>query len=269
VASLLRAALDLRAPSLRFPYGDHAEQVGELYLPDGAGPHPVVVALHGGFWGARYTRRYMRPLCAELARRGWAAWNLEYRRTGRGQGGGWPETFDDVGAGIDHLATLERPLDLTQVVALGHSSGGHLALWAATRGSLPVGAPGAAPGVSLTGVVAVAAASDLETPASLSAPGGAVHDLMRVAPADAPDDRYALANPIRRLPLGLPALVVHGEQDATIPLRRSRDLVAAARAAGDDRMTLLELPGADHRAVVDPRRAGRPEMFAWLAQQLR
>lgn len=266
-ASLLRALFDLRAPGITTAYGDDPEQVAELHLPPGDGPHPVVVALHGGFWGARYTRRYMRPLCAEIARHGWAAWNLEYRRVGRGQNGGWPETFCDVAAGVDHLTTIDRGLDLSRVVALGHSAGGHLALWACTRGTLPAGTPGADPRVGLTGVVAVAAASDLETPASFSLPGGAVHDLMRSSPAAAPDDRYALANPIRRLPLGVPALVVHGERDETISVRRSQAFAAAARAAGDDRVTLLELAVTDHRAVVDPRRAGRAEVLAWLDRQ--
>jgi acetyl esterase/lipase len=267
MASLLRALVDLRAPAVRASYGEHPEQVAELHLPAGEGPHPVVVALHGGFWRPRYTRRYMRPLCAELARNGWAAWNVEYRRVGRAQGGGWPQTFADVAAGIDHLADAGQPLDLTRVVALGHSAGAHLALWAATRATLPAGAPGARPRVELAGVVAVAAASDLVAPASLAAPGGAVHDLMHTSPSDAPDDRYALANPIRRLPLGLPALVVHGEADETIPLRRSRDFAAAARAAGDTHVTLLELAGTDHRAVVDPRRRGRQEVLDWLAER--
>jgi len=268
VASLLRALVDLRAPAARVAYGEHTEQVAELHLPEASSkPHPVVVALHGGFWGVRYTRRYMRPLCAELARHGWAAWNVEYRRVGRGQGGGWPETFADVAAGIDALASVDAPLDLSRVVALGHSAGGQLALWAATRARLPTGAPGANPRVSIGGVVAVAAASDLETPASLSAPGGAVHDLMRAAPADAPDDRYALANPIRRLPLGVPVLLVHGVDDETVPLRRSEDFAAAARAAGDREIELVALAGTDHRAVVDPRRRGRREVLDWLARQ--
>jgi acetyl esterase/lipase len=251
-SSTLRAALDLRAPRRRASYGPASVQLGELFLPGGAGPHPVVVALHGGFWRARYSRKHVRPLCALIARRGWAVWNLEYRRVGRGQGGGWPATFADVAAGIDALADLDFDLDLDRVVATGHSAGGHLALWAAARPGLPASAPGAGPRVTVRAVAALAAASNLEATRSLLETGGAVHDLMGFTPEDAPDDRFELGNPIRRLPLGVPVLLVHGTADDTVPVRRSRDWVTAASAMGDE-VELREVPG-DHREVVDPRR---------------
>ena len=253
--STLRALLDLRRPRMRSPYGDHSQQLGELHLPAGPGPHPVVVALHGGFWRAPRTRRYMRPLCADLARHSWAAWNLEYRRVGRGQGGGWPATFDDVAAGIDHLASLDAPLDLARVATLGHSAGGHLALWAASRSDARVPVTLAA--------AAIAAVSDLEASPSLCQPGGAVHDLMGATP-QADDARYALANPIRRLPLGVPVLLLHGTADETVPIRRSRDFASAARAAGDE-VALIELEGVDHRRPVDPRTAAWAAARDWLA----
>ena len=263
--STLQALLDLRPPALRASYGEHRSQRAELYLPDGQGPHPVVVALHGGFWRARRSLRYMRPVCADLARNGWAAWNVEHRRVGRGEGGGWPATFADVAAAIDHLATMDAPLDLTRVAALGHSAGGHLALWAAARPGLPARAPGAAPAVPISaGVVALAAPSDLEATPDLYTPGGAVFDLMSCTPAEAPDDRYALGNPIRRLPLGVPLLLLHGDADDTVPPRRSRDFARAARAAGDQ-VTLIEPAGAGHRTIVDPRGPAWGEVVSWLA----
>ncbi|MDP2711345.1 MAG: alpha/beta hydrolase, partial [Solirubrobacteraceae bacterium] len=118
----------------RHRYGAHPRQVADLHLPAGPGPHPVVVVLHGGYWRPPYTRLIMRPLCLDLARRGWAAWNVEYRRLGR-DGGGWPQTFDDVAAAIDHLDELRAgPVDLDRVTLLGHSAGGQLALWAGGRG---------------------------------------------------------------------------------------------------------------------------------------
>jgi acetyl esterase/lipase len=265
VPSTLRALLDLRPPRRRERYGEHRRQRAELHLPDGDGPHPVVVVLHGGFWRARRTLRYMRPLCADLARRGWAAWNIEYRRVGRGEGGGWPATFADVAAAVDRLADLDAPLDLTRVAAVGHSAGGHLALWAAARPGLPSGAPGAGPRVPLTaGVAALAAVSDLEATPDLYAPGGAVLALMGAAPDAAPDDRYSLANPIRRLPLGVPILLVHGDADETVPVERSRELAAAARAAGD-RVELVEPPGTGHRTVVDPRQPEWEATAYWLS----
>jgi acetyl esterase/lipase len=251
-SSTPRAVLDLRGPGRSSSYGDAPEQMGELYLPPGAGPHPVVVALHGGFWRAKYSRKHLRPLCALIARRGWAVWNLEYRRVGKGQGGGWPATFADVAAGIDALAGLDAPLDLERVVAIGHSAGGHLALWAAARPGLPAGAPGAAPQVRVRAVAALAAASNLVATRSFVDPGGAVHDLMGVTPEAAPDDRFALANPFQRLPLGIPVLLVHGVEDSTVRVQRSRDFAEAAAAAGDADVTVREVPG-EHRAVVDPR----------------
>jgi acetyl esterase/lipase len=265
VPSTIRALLDLRPPARRERYGGHPQQRAELHLPDGPGPHPVVVALHGGFWQARYSLRYMRPLCADLARHGFAAWNVEYRRVGRGEGGGWPATFEDVAAGIDRLADLSAPLDLTRVAAVGHSAGGQLALWAAARPGLPAGAPGAGPRVRLAAVAAMAAVSDLEATPGLYTPGGAVHDLMGTTPDGAPDERYRLANPFRRLPLGVPVLLLHGGGDATVPPRRSRDFAAAARAAGDE-ATLDEPPDLGHRAVVDPRRAEWGRVVSWLGR---
>ena len=99
----------------RHHYGDKRSQLGELYLPSGSDSHPpppppfpVAVVLHGGFWKAQYSRKLMRPLCHDLVERGWAAWNLEYRRLGRLSGGGWPTTFDDLGAGSTTCASCRR-----------------------------------------------------------------------------------------------------------------------------------------------------------------
>jgi acetyl esterase/lipase len=255
VPSTLRTLLDLRPPRRRDSYGAHRQERAELHLPDGAGPHPVVVALHGGFWRAKRSLRYMRPVCADLARHGWAAWNVDYRRVGRGEGGGWPATFEDVAAAIDRVA------------ALGHSAGGHLALWAAARPGLPAGAPGSAPRVPLTtGVAALAAVSDLEATPDLCAPGGAVHDLMGGSPGDATDDRYALANPIRRVPLGIPILLVHGGADETVAVERSREFAHAATAAGDE-VSLNAPASAGHRTVVDPRRPEWAAVVEWLGRR--
>src|ERR1700722_18532922 len=130
------------SPAERVPaihrYGTDPAQFGELWRPDGPAAGTVVV-IHGGFWRARYDLSLGRPLAADLAARGYAAWSLEYRRVLGG--GGWPGTFEDVAAGIDLLATL--PVDTSRVVAVGHSAGGHLSAWAAGREKLPRGAPGA------------------------------------------------------------------------------------------------------------------------------
>ena len=130
--------------SRRHNYGGWPDQFGEFTTPAGAAaPWPVTVLIHGGFWRARYDLRLEDQLVADLASRGWAAWNLEYRRLGVRSRGGWPMTLDDVAAGIDHLGRLDEPLDSTRVVAIGHSAGAQLALWASARRGLPSGAPGA------------------------------------------------------------------------------------------------------------------------------
>lgn len=224
----------------RTAYGPDPSQYGELSLPEGT-PRGVVVVIHGGFWKAEYDASLGRPLAAALVAEGWAAWNLEYRRVGvgRGGGGGAPATFDDVSAGIDHLADLG--LDLTTVVALGHSAGGHLAAWAATRGR-DGGWPDRVP---LTAVVSQAGVLDLRSAHADGLGGGAVAALLGHAPtaADAPYD------PRQMLPAGVPVWCVHGRDDDVVPPSQSAEYVAAARAAGDE-AELVEVEG-DHFVVVD------------------
>lgn len=247
----LRVALDLLSrPSSSHRYGSGRHQRADLYLPRGDGPFPVAVALHGGYWRAKYSKRLMKAICADLARRGVAAWNVEYRRVGRGQGGGWPATFDDVAAAIDHLASLEDPrLDLTGgVTAVGHSAGGQLALWAASR---------SAPRVRVTRVVAQAAVCDVESA------GEPAWEFLGGTPEQVPE-RYAAADPMRLVPLGVPTLLVHGADDETVPLLRSRRYLEAARAAGDD-VSLIEPTPGGHRIHIDPRSEAWQVAAEWIA----
>jgi len=179
----------LRRPPERHRYGALPHQVCDLHRPSGRGPHPVAVVLHGGYWQPPYTKLVMRPLCHDLVRRGYAAWNVEYRRLGK-DGGGWPMTFDDVAAAIDLLAELgDDRLDLDRVALVGHSAGGQLALWAAARPSLPAGAPGAAPRVVAKRVLALAAVCDLVRAANIASRllGGAPSEGPRALGAGQPD----------------------------------------------------------------------------------
>lgn len=224
----------------KITYGSHPSQFGELTLPAGAA-RGVAVVVHGGFWRQGYGLELGRPLAADLADQGLAAWNIEYRRVGGG--GGWPATFDDVAAAIDLLAQQELPLD--RVVAIGHSAGGQLVGWAAARPGLPAGSPGAAPAVRLRGAVAQAGVMDLVDASEQGVGSGAVEDLMGGKPAGVPD-RYALASPIARLPIGVPVTCVHGTADSNVPLRQSQRFTAAS----GDRLVTIE--GADHFALIDP-----------------
>jgi acetyl esterase/lipase len=156
----------------------------------------VAVVIHGGFWRDAYDRSLMDGLCRDLASAGWAAWNLEYRRLGGG--GGWPQTFDDVAAGIDHLGSLVE--DPRVVVTIGHSAGGHLAFWAAVRRE---------PRVRVTHAVAQAGVVDLVEAARLGLSRSAAEELLGGSPAAVPE-RYELASPAARLPLRVPQLLVHG-----------------------------------------------------------
>ena len=233
---------------------------------DGGAPTaPVAVVIHGGFWRARYGRKLMRPLCHDLARRGWIAWNIEYRRLGRGSGGGWPATFEDVAAAIDHLASIrtDAALDLGRVVAIGHSAGGHLAAWAAGRAGLPAGAPGAAPRVALTAAVAQAGVVDLRLAWKLRLSDGVVGDLLGGAPDELPE-RYGLASPGERVPLGVPVLLTHGGRDEIVPPEVSRAYARAAREAGDE-VDVVELEAEDHFGHIDPANPLWAAVVQWLA----
>lgn len=256
----------LRPPAARHRYGPGRSQRVDLHLPPGPGPHPVAILLHGGSWlaDARYRKWLMRPLAADLTRRGWAAWNVEYRGVGRGpgRGGGWPQTFEDVAAAVDLLAEVrDDRLDLDRVLVVGHSAGGQLALWAARRPSAAPEAPGGPPRVQVSRAVALAGVLVMGKPAR-SEPTGAICTFLGGGPDDVPE-RYAEADPIGRVPLGVPTLLVHGEADDTIPLKRSREYEAAAQAAGDD-VKLVAIPGADHRDPIDPRGDCWRAVLEWL-----
>jgi acetyl esterase/lipase len=248
-------------------YGADRSQVGDLHLPAGDGPHPAIVLIHGGSWRKRYGRAVMRALAADLVKRGWAVWNIEYRRVGNG--GGWPETFADVAAAIDRLDGLHPALDLGRVEVLGHSAGGHLALWAAGRSALPTGAPGAIAGrprVPIARAISLAGVCDLAG-AYKQWHGGAVRALMGGSP-ERLRERYDVADPLRRAPLAMPVLLVHGVLDETVSVALSRSYARAAREAGGDvELVEIEGPAGAHRAFVDPRGAAWATVVARLGAQ--
>lgn len=250
-----------RARVLReVPYGPHPSQVGDLHLPDAARP-PAVCLFHGGFWRVPYGRDQMTPLAEDLVTRGFAVWNLEYRRLG--DGGGWSTTFEDVAAGVDRLASLagdDIGLDLGRVAAVGHSAGGHLALWSAGGRKLEGVEP--APRVRVVAAVGQAAVADLERAHDLALGRGVAAELLGGSPAAVPE-RYGLASPRHLAPLGVPQFLVHGESDDVVPVEMAVEYVAAARAAGDD-VALLTLEGVGHFEHLDPAGEAWGAVASWL-----
>jgi acetyl esterase/lipase len=250
-----REILDLAPPpaDARIPYGPDENQFGELRLPPGPGPHPLAIAIHGGYYRARYGLAYFGHCCAALAAMGVASWNVEYRRIGN-PGGGWPGTFLDVAAAADVLRDLapSYQLDITRVLALGHSAGGQLALWLAGRRRIPAGSAlwSAAP-LALRGVVALAPVAELRLAWQLGLSERVVGELLGGGPEQVPE-RYRAASPAELVPLGVRQVVVHGSEDEPVPIGVARSYVAAAQAAGDD-ARLVELAGAGHFEIVDPR----------------
>ena len=239
----------------RVSYGSNEFQFGELRLPKGAGPHPVAIVIHGGCWMSQYGLSYMGHLSAALTEAGVATWSVEYRRIGN-QGGGWPGTFDDVSRAADHLRTLAKtyPLDLNRVVATGHSAGGHLALWLATRKNLPRDSPVySSDPLPLRGVVSLAGITDLRRTGT--ACDANVAQLMGGSAKDKAAD-YNQASPIELLPLGIPYAIVQGDSDTIIPLTMAKDYADAAKKKGDA-AKLIVIEKAGHFEVVDPK------SFAW------
>ena len=251
-------------------YGDGPRQYGEWWVPAGPadGLLPTVVLLHGGYWRRRYDLSLQDAVAAELAGRGVLCWNLEYA----GADAGWPATLRDVAAGHDHLRVSRYAdrVDPDRVAAVGHSAGGHLALWLASRhravqrsdGAVgaPVGDVPAGPSPSL--VVAQAPLACLARAAAQALGGGAVLDLVGGTPEQVPD-RYAVADPEALVPTGCRSVLLHAAGDDVVPLAQSRSYVAAAGAAGDD--VRLEVVPGGHFEHLDPRSQAGAALLRALA----
>lgn len=250
----------------RIPYGPEADQFGDLYPSDGPGPHPVAVFIHGGYWRAKYHigNAGGGHMGWALAAAGFTAWCLEYRRAGQ-PGGGWPGTFHDIAAGIAHLRALAGPhrLDLSQVALVGHSAGGHLALWySAARRIAPDSPIAVQDWLPLERVVALAPVSDLRASSAAGASNGAADAFLGGTPAGAPD-RFDAASPRELLPIGGRIAILHGTEDSSVPIAMSDAFCAAARGAGDD-IAYTRLEGAEHFAVIDPQSAAWPAVLGAL-----
>ncbi|HEY3471744.1 MAG TPA: alpha/beta hydrolase, partial [Amycolatopsis sp.] len=273
-------------------YGPEPSQVGELYLPKGDGPFPVVALIHGGYWTAMWDRRQFTDVADDLVARGYAVWNVEYRRIGE-PGGGWPGTFLDVAAAIDALDGMDPALDTGRVVVLGHSAGGHLAAWAAHRAVLPPEAPGAHPKITPVGVVELAGALDLKA-ADAERFGTVLADPDAEPPKDAPEparpdawpavadtvgegilpllvgghvadrpEHYAWTSPLELAGAGVPVLAVHGTADEAVPAEWSRRYVEKVTAEGGT-ARYVEVEGGTHFDVVHPGHPVWAEVTGWI-----
>ncbi|MGZ8744489.1 MAG: alpha/beta hydrolase family protein [Nocardioides sp.] len=231
--------------SRRIHYGeDHGSQFVDLRLP-ARRPRGTVVLLHGGYWYPEHGLELMYSMATALTGLGFATWNVEYRRTGAG--GGFPNTLSDVATAVDRLSDEDLPDGLADnVVLLGHSAGGHLAVWAASRDDRT---PGGTPKVRARGAISLAGVLDLMRAGGASRSAEPVSAFMGGSPTEAPED-YALADPARLVPAGCPVWAVHAEADGTVPPEQSTSYVALAEAAGAT-VRRVVVPG-DHLAVIDP-----------------
>lgn len=245
-------------PDVRIRYGPEPSQFGELRLASGPGPHPVAVIVHGGCWLAEYDLGYMSSLAEAIAEDGVATWSVEYRRIGE-DGGGWPGTFLDVAAAADHVRVLAaaHDLDLTRVVAVGHSAGGHLALWLAARSGLGSDDPlrGSEP-LPVRGVVSLAGIPDLAGYAAPEGCGAAVAGLLGGEPGGDPG-RLQRASPIEMLPLGVRQTMIVGGRDTIVPAEQARRYAERARAAGDQ-VEIRAVEAAGHFELVVPASVAWP-----------
>ncbi|MFN0123274.1 MAG: alpha/beta hydrolase family protein [Blastocatellia bacterium] len=244
------AKLPKPAADHRIPYGSDPLQFGDLRLPAGKGPHPVVIVVHGGCWFAEYDLNHLAAFCDALTKAGVATWSLEYRRIGD-KGGAWPGTFHDVARGADYLRDLAKtyPLELKRVVVIGHSAGGHLALWLAARKKLAKDSELYQPDpLPLSGVVSLAGISDLRKYSPRC--DDAVNKLMGGGP-DQYAARYRQVSPLEMLPLKVPLRLIHGARDSIVPLDMARAFETEAKAKGDQ-ASLTVLDNAGHFELISP-----------------
>jgi acetyl esterase/lipase len=259
-------------PSATISYGPAPSQVAELFLPKTKStPHPVVVLLHGGCFLKQYEGfAQTSALAADLAGRGYAVWNVEYRKLGEA-GAGYPGTFQDVATAVDRLRA-EAPkydLDLKRVVAIGHSAGGHLALWAASRGKLPANSPlRTSNPLRIGAVISLAGIGDLKGQGkAFGLPCGedTIDRLVDTAHRRTP---FSDTSPAELLPTGAKVVMAHGVFDAVMPPYTGRDYVAKVRKAGDAAEVVI-FPDAAHFDLVIPTTPAWGQIVAILDREMK
>lgn len=242
-------ALGGPAPTLHVAYGAAPSQFAELFVPAGDGPFPVALIVHGGCWCKEYAGiSQMRNIAGDLQRQGVAVWNIEYRRFDE-EGGGYPGMYLDVSTAVDLLRSLaaEWRLDLSRVVLVGHSAGGHLAQWAASRARLPRSSPLFVDDpLPVATVISLGGLADLRNEEQLIKTS-CERDIVQLAgrASAARPDIFSDTSPVELLPSGVRTVLIHGEFDTISPLRAGQDYARRAQAAGDQAEVIV-LPGGSH-----------------------
>lgn len=266
-------ALPVNAPDHIIRYGSEPSHYAELRIPAGAGPHPVVVLVHGGCFRKEFAdTKSIGAIADALEREGIATWSIEYRRLSE-PGSGWPGTYQDVATGVDHLASIasKYELDLTRVVFMGHSAGAHLAHWAAARGRLAPGSVLYQPKpLRPIGVVNLAGRMDMTVGIDeYEAPCGmpVIRKLLGGMPDEVPE-RYSQVSLPALLPLGVRQVMIWGMHENFVPESQAKTYVVAARAAGDD-AELVIVPGAvGHFETASPASTAWPVVLETLREML-
>lgn len=241
-------------PNYRLSYGKHPEQFGEFYFPKhppkSGDLYPTIILLHGGCWRAQFGLSQLGQLCTALTSLGFVVWNLEFRRLGNG--GGWPTTFTDVSQGVDFLTTIadKYKLDLNKVTAMGHSAGGHLALWLAGRHHLPSNSQLSTNSpISLNRVISLAGIPDLAEGVKQNICRGACQELVGGLPEKVPE-RYQLVSPNNLLPLNIPQWHLVGELDPIVPVNYIKSYIEKAQY--QDKVHFEIIPQIGHFEMVMP-----------------
>ena len=269
-------ALSGPAPTAHVAYGSAPSQYAELFLPEGKGPFPVAVLVHGGCWTKEYGGiTQLRNMAGALSGRGIAVWNVEYRRVDE-PGGGYPGTYLDMNAAMDALGQQARkhPLDLARLVAVGHSAGGQLVQWLGARPRIPASSPlyqakEALMRVPVRQVISLGGLADLRREKDLLK-SSCEREIAELAgtPSAARPDVFSDTNAGDLMPSGSRTVLITGELDTISPPRVAHDFAARARAAGDDAVVVI-LPGASHYDEVAASSRSWPLVLEQIEKALR
>lgn len=257
------AAAPTAAVNTMVAYGAEPLQYGQLRVPAGVGPFPLVVVIHGGCWlQSVASLDYISPLAEALTEAGWASYNIEYRSTDS-SGGGWPGTFADIAAAMDLTPMLAAAynLDLSRLAVVGHSAGGQLALWAASRNQLPEQSVLYRPQAVLPATaVGLAAITDLASyPQQNPSCGRPIAALVGQRPAT--PERLTETSPLAMVPAAAAVTLILGDRDAIVP---------PAQAESYQRLspqTRLVTVSGDHFTLTNPQDAAFTALLAALDGQ--